>query len=260
VKAVEISSLYYSIGKKEILKDINLELEEGRFLGIVGPNGGGKTTLLKLILGLLTPSKGVIKILGLSPFEAVKQGLFGYLPQSLRAELNFPARAIDVVLMGLYGKIGYMRFPSKVHREKAIKALSTMAMDHSAFEAFGALSAGQQQRVLAAMALAGEPRILILDEPSTGIDVVGQEDFYHLLKGLQKRLGLTIIMVSHDIGAVTGYVDEIACLNRTLHFHGSPVGAFSEEVLSRLYGRAVDIMVHSEACERCERLKRGTDV
>lgn len=257
MNAVEIKGLQYRIGNKEILRDIDLSLEEGRFLGIVGPNGGGKTTLLKIILGILKPSSGTVKIKGGSTLEAIKKGLFGYLPQSLKIDLNFPARAIDIVITGLYGKIGYMKFPSKEDRQKAMEALRTMGMEDLAFEIFGNLSAGQQQRVLAARALVGNPEILVLDEPSTGIDVVGQEDFYHLLKGLQKRLKLTIIMVSHDIGALTGYVDEVACLNRTLHYHGSPVHALSEEVLSRLYGRSVDIMLHSDACERCERLKRG---
>lgn len=257
MNAVEIKGLQYRIGNKEILRDIDLSLEEGRFLGIVGPNGGGKTTLLKIILGILKPSSGTVRIKGGSPLEAIKRGLFGYLPQSLKIDLNFPARAIDIVITGLYGKIGYMKFPSKEDRQKAMEALRTMGMEDLAFEIFGNLSAGQQQRVLAARALVGNPEILVLDEPSTGIDVVGQEDFYHLLKGLQKRLKLTIIMVSHDIGALTGYVDEVACLNRTLHYHGSPVHALSEEVLSRLYGRSVDIMLHSDACERCERLKRG---
>ncbi|MCX7792820.1 MAG: metal ABC transporter ATP-binding protein [Thermodesulfovibrionales bacterium] len=257
MNAVEIKGLYYSIGSKDILKDIDLVLEEGRFLGIVGPNGGGKTTLLKIILGILKPSSGTVKVEGGTPLEAIKRGLFGYLPQALKIDLNFPARAIDVVLTGLYGKIGYIRFPSKEHREKALEVLRVMGMEGLAFETFGNLSAGQQQRVLAARALVAGPKILILDEPSTGIDVVGQEDFYHLLKGLQRKLNITIIMVSHDIGALSGYVDEVACLNRILHYHGSPVNALSDEVLSKLYGRSVDIMLHSEACERCERLKRG---
>ncbi len=256
MKAIEIEGLNYSAGRKEILKDITLCLDRGRFLGIVGPNGGGKTTLLKLILGILIPSGGRISVMGVAPQEAINKGIFGYLPQALRVDINFPARAIDVVLSGLYGKIGYLRFPTRRDKTKAVEALRTMGMDELAFEIFGNLSAGQQQRVLAARALVAEPEILILDEPSTGIDVVGQEDFYHLLKGLQKRLGLTIVMVSHDIGAVTGYVDEVACLNRTLHYHGNPSQALSEDVLSRLYGRYVDIMLHSEACERCERLKR----
>lgn len=257
MKAIEIEGLYYRIGNKDILKDINLVLEEGRFLGIVGPNGGGKTTLLKIILGILKPSGGSVKIKEMGPSEAIKRGIFGYLPQALKVDLNFPARAVDIVLTGLYGKIGLMKFPSKEQRKEAIEVLQVMGMENFAFETFGNLSAGQQQRVLAARALVAKPEILILDEPSTGIDVVGQEDFYHLLKGLQKKMNITIIMVSHDIGALSGYVDEVACLNRTLHYHGSPVYALSEEVLLKLYGRSVDIMLHSEACERCERLKGG---
>lgn len=256
MNAIEIKALNYFIGKKEILKDINLALPIGRFLGIIGPNGGGKTTLLKLILSILKPDSGEIKIMGRTPYEAIKARMFGYLPQAVKIDINFPARAVDVVISGLFGEIGYIKFPAKRDFKRAVEALKMMGMEDYAFEIFGSLSAGQQQRVLAARAIVAEPKILLLDEPSTGIDVVGQDDFYHLLKGLQKKTGLTIIMVSHDIGAVTGYVDEVACLNKILHYHGSPVGALSEEVISRLYGRTVDIMVHSHACERCERLKK----
>jgi zinc transport system ATP-binding protein len=253
--AVVIEDLSVLIKGKEILKNINLILEEGIFLGIVGPNGGGKTTLVRTVLGLLTPTKGTIRIFGQSPESLEGKNVFGYMPQHHNIDPNFPARAIDIVLMGRYRFSGFLRWPGKKDREKALEYLSIMGVEKQAYDQYSRLSGGQQQRVSIARALAEEPKMLVLDEPSTGIDVVGQEDFYHLLKGLQKRLKLTILMVSHDVGTVTTYVDEIACLNITLHYHGNPVGALNEKVLSSLYGKDVDLLVHSDVCEKCERLR-----
>lgn len=253
--AVEIKNLNVAFNGKDILKDITLDLEEGKFLGIVGPNGSGKTTLLRTIIGIVKPASGSIEIFGMPPAEAVHKRIFGYLPQRQKIEFDFPARAIDVVLMGIYAKLGIFGWPSKKDISTARELLSTMDMAGFENEPFGRLSGGQQQRVSIARALINNPKILILDEPSTGIDVVGQENFYHLLKGLQRKLKLTIIMVSHDIGTVTSYVDEIACLNISFRYHGSPIGALSDAVIEKLYGKHIDIMMHTEQCEKCERLQ-----
>ncbi len=250
--AIEIENLTVALGGKEILSSINLVLQEGKFLGIVGPNGGGKTTLLRVILSLMKYVSGKVIVFGKTPVMAVKEGVFGYLPQHMNVDSDFPATASDVVLMGLYGKF---RRASGDARRKAADMLETMGMSSYADYSFGKLSGGQQQRVSIARALVGEPRLLVLDEPSTGIDVVGQEDFYHLLKGLQKKFGLSIVMVSHDIGVITAYVDEIACLNKTLHYQGSPLGALNEEVLKELYGKSMEVIMHSHLCEKCERLQ-----
>ena len=149
-----------------------------------------------------------------------------------------------------------MRWPKENDRQKAIEYLSVMGIEDLKNVPFGELSGGQQQRASIARALAGEPKILVLDEPNTGIDVIGQEDFYHLLKGLQKKFHITILMASHDIGAITSYVDEIACLNTTLHYQGTPVGALNDAVLTNLYGKNVDLLMHTDICEKCERLRR----
>lgn len=256
-KSIELRHLTVTLGGREIISDINLDLEEGKFLGIVGPNGGGKTTFLRVVLGLVRPSAGEVLVLGKEPKDLVKRGAFGYLPQHLNVDPDFPATAKDVALMGLRGRAGAFRRPSGKDMQKAEEMLATMGMSGYENHTFGALSGGQQQRVSIARALISDPKILILDEPSTGIDVVGQEDFYHLLKGIQKRLNLSIIMVSHDIGVISTYVDEIACLNRTLHYHGNPLGAFNDEVLRELYGKSMEILMHSALCDRCERLKPG---
>lgn len=157
-------------------------------------------------------------------------------------------------MMGLPRR-GLFRRHSKEDIIRAREILSIMGVEDYEDHPFGSLSGGQQQRVSIARALASNPKILALDEPSTGIDVVGQEDFYHLLRGLQRRFNLTIIMVSHDIGTITTYVDEIACLNRTLHYHGNPLGAFDQDVLKKLYGNKVEIIMHTGLCEKCERLR-----
>jgi zinc transport system ATP-binding protein len=258
MKAIEINNLIIKLNGREVLKDINLSLNEGQFIGIVGPNGGGKTTLLRAILGLMKPTSGGIRIFGMPPEKVLKTGcMFGYLPQILKVKPDFPIRVIDVVMMGRYGRVGILRWPGEKDRKKAIEYLSMMGVEELRNVPFGQLSGGQQQRASIARALAGEPKILILDEPNTGIDVIGQGDFYHLLKGLQKRFGITILMASHDIGTITAYVDEIACLNYTFHYQGNPLGALNENVLTELYGKNVDLLLHTDICDKCERLRRA---
>ena len=251
-KAIDIKNLTARLNDREILSGINLSLDEGKFMGIVGPNGSGKTTLLRVMLGIIKPASGDVLVFNDSTGDAAKKGVFGYLPQHLNIDADFPATATEVVLMGLQRR--WLRRTSDADMEKARAMLLTMGVAGCEERLFGALSGGQQQRVSIARALINSPKILILDEPSTGIDVVGQEDFYHLLKGLQKKLNLTIVMVSHDIGVITAYVDEIACLNRTLHYHGSPLGALDEKVLRGLYGKSMEIIMHTKFCEKCERL------
>jgi zinc transport system ATP-binding protein len=255
--ALEIENLSVVLKGKEVLRNINLTLDQGIFLGIVGPNGGGKTTLIRIILGLLRPTSGSIRVFRQSPASAQAQGgIFGYLPQQQNVDPNFPATALDIVLMGRYRAVGFLRWPGKKDRQKALHCLSIMGVEELSNTQYSQMSGGQQQRVSIARALAADPKILVLDEPSTGIDVVGQEDFYHLLKGLQKKMGLTILMVSHDIGSVTAYVDEISCLNISLHYHGNPLGALDEKVMTSLYGKSVDLLVHSDVCDKCERLRQ----
>ncbi|MEJ2695858.1 MAG: ABC transporter ATP-binding protein [Candidatus Sulfobium sp.] len=255
--ALEVEGLTVAVKGKKVLRDINFTLEEGIFLGIVGPNGGGKTTLIRTILGLLKPASGSVRVFGQRPGSTLAQsGILGYLPQHQNIDPNFPATALDIVLMGRYRAAGFLKWPGKKDREKALQCLTIMGAEELRNRQYSQMSGGQQQRVSIARALAADPRMLVLDEPSTGIDVVGQEDFYHLLKGLQKKMNLTILMVSHDIGSVTSYVDEISCLNISLHYHGNPLGALDEKVMTSLYGKSVDLLVHSDVCDKCERLRQ----
>lgn len=251
--AVEIKNVFYSVDGKTILKNISLFVEEGSFLGIVGPNGGGKTTLLKILLGLIKPESGTVIISGRKPEDVRGTGVVGYLPQNLMVEKNFPATAMDVVLMGTYkkGKIFY----SDEDRENAIDILKTMSMFEKRDTLYSSLSGGEQQRVCVAQALVSKPSLLVLDEPSTGIDVVGQEDFYLLLRELKDKLKLTVIIVSHDIGVISSYVDNFACLNTTIHYHGKAKDVDLEELMHGLYEKKIEIIKHQNHCEECERKK-----
>jgi zinc transport system ATP-binding protein len=257
---VEMKDLTVTLKGREILVGVNLSLDSGEFLGVVGPNGSGKTTLLKVILGLITPDQGWVRVFGRPPEEVLKKGnSIGYLPQHPPSNLDFPVSVLDVVLMGRYGKLGLFHWPGDYDRKMALEYLYLVGMADLAHRHFGQLSGGQQQRISIARALVGEPKLLILDEPSTGIDLVAQEDFYQLLARLKRERGITLILVSHDVGVITSFVDQIACLNRSLHYHGKPQGCLEEGVLAKVYPRSFDILVHDPSCLGCRVETRKDD-
>ena len=212
---VEISHLCYSNDGLDILHDINLTVNKGDFIAIIGPNGGGKTTLLKLILGLLKPTRGTIEI-KTNKFEIktnkwAKSGdsAIGYVPQHVNHNLNFPATALDVVLMGNHKPGRRFRFGNTAaEREGARATLGQLGIGDVADRKIIALSGGQRQRVLIARALVSQPKLLVLDEPTASIDTKGQTEFYELLVELNKKL--TILMVSHDLLIVSKYAKSIA--------------------------------------------------
>lgn len=242
---VEIKDLWFYYGSQPILEGIDLEVTPGIFLGLIGPNGGGKTTLFKLILGLLPPARGLVRVFGQDPCGLGRQrSLIGYVPQRFNVDWHFPLTAQEVVLMGLYGKIGLFRRPSAQDRRKVLKALEQMEMEDLAPAPIGELSGGQQQRVFLARALVAQPRIILLDEPTLGVDVAHQDKFYHQLNTLRREQGMTILMVSHDVGVVSCFADELACLNRTLFLHGKPEEVLSKAVVGQAYGCDVEIVSH----------------
>lgn len=215
---VKISDMCYSYGGQDILHDINLTLYEGDFVAIIGPNGGGKTTLLKVILGLLKPTRGTVRLQNREPRSHAAS--IGYVPQHVNHNLSFPATALDIVLMGKHEPARrFQRGNAKQNRKAALAVMDKLGIGDYAGRKIAALSGGQRQRVLIARALISDPQLLVLDEATASIDTKGQADFYTLLKELNKEL--TILMVSHDLMMVASYAKSIACLNRKLHYHQS---------------------------------------
>ena len=208
---ISVRDLSFSYGSHEVLKDINLDIYEGDYIAIIGPNGGGKTTFTKLLLGLLTPQKGEIKIFGKSVIEARQK--IGYLPQYINFNMDMPITVFDIVLQGRLTP--QKLFYSKKDKEIALEQLEKMHISHLKERKIKELSGGQRQRVLLARALSKQPKILILDEPTASIDPEGQKDIYELLKALP----LTKIIISHDIQVLFEGVNRVAHINKTLYLH-----------------------------------------
>jgi zinc transport system ATP-binding protein len=236
--AIEVKNVYFKYEDTFILEEINFKVEEKDFVGIIGPNGGGKTTLVKILTGLLKPVKGTVEIFGK---PASKQNNYiGYVPQLFNFDSNFPINVRDVVLMGRL-KPGSLLAKAKNKDQQIVEeCLAKVDMLQYKNELIGNLSGGQKQRVLIARALSVQPKILILDEPTASIDSKAGRNFYELLHKLNKEI--TIIMVSHDIGVISQYVKKIACLNKKLVFHSSK--EISREMLEATYQCPVDLIAH----------------
>jgi len=231
---VEILDVTFAYDVGAVIEDVNLEVNRGDFLAMIGPNGGGKTTLLKLMLGLLEPDKGSIRVLGRAPLKAAPQ--VGYVPQDAHANRGFPITALDVVLMGMPSTRWRWRPTSPSDRRSAIEALDRLEISHLAERRIGVLSGGQRQRVFIARALVSRPELMLLDEPTAGVDTKGQADFFDMLRALNRDI--TIIVVSHDLLAVSRYVKSVACVNRRLHYHNQ--SEITEDMLGALYPPAME--------------------
>ncbi len=239
-----------------VLDRITLTVDEGERLGVLGPNGGGKSTLLKLTLGLLEGYTGQIHVFGKTPAQARDQRLIGYVPQRTSAELRFPLTVRQVVAMGATLGLPPWRGLSREQRDAIDTALTSVGADSLAEKHIGSLSGGQLQRVLIARALASRPRLLLLDEPTVGIDVAGQQQFADLLNHLRDQLKLTVIVVSHDIRTVAAGCDRVACLSRTLHSHVAPQG-LTPAVLAEVFRHDVaaifgEVHVDAHAASTCQ--------
>ncbi|HLL88059.1 MAG TPA: metal ABC transporter ATP-binding protein [Tepidisphaeraceae bacterium] len=220
---VDVRNLDFAYRDQLVLKHVDLAVEAGSTLGVIGVNGGGKTTLVKLLLGLEEPTRGTITVAGLSPRRAVGRGdLVGYLPQNPSPPAGFPISVRQVARLGLVGKTGLLRAYRKDDLQFVDHLLDRVGIADLANLSIGQLSGGQQQRAYIARALAARPKLLVLDEPTTGIDRRGQQQFIDSLQQLKAELGLTVVFVSHDLRAVTAISDRIACLNVTLHYHDTP--------------------------------------
>ena len=207
---ISIENVSFGYNKDNILNDIILSIDEGDFIGIVGCNGSGKSTLLKLLIGQLNPSKGKIKFFDEEMSKSNNLDKIGYVSQiSMSTGASFPATVEEIVMANLYSKIGFMKFPKKEHKEKVKESLKIVNMENYSKRLIGNLSGGQQQRVMIARALVSDPKILILDEPTTGIDAASEEQLYNLLEKLNKESKITIIIVSHDFAKITKYTNKI---------------------------------------------------
>ena len=244
LEIVRLKDIRVSYGDIPALDDVTLSIFQHDFLGIIGPNGGGKSTLLKVMLGLVKPDSGSVSVFGKPPEQA--RSRIGYVPQRLVFDLDFPASVRDVVMMGHYGKTGLFRRYNREDKAMAEKALARVGMLDHGNKQIGRLSGGEQQRVFIARALVAEPELLLLDEPTASIDSNMQTEFYELLEELKRSL--TIVMVSHDIGAISVYVDKIACLNRQLYYHGSK--EITSEILEATYKCPVQLIAHGTVPHR----------
>jgi len=241
---VRLEDVWVRYNGTPALEGINLQVAEHDFLGIIGPNGGGKSTLLKVILGLIRPERGMATVLG-SPPDKIRSRI-GYVPQYSNYDHNFPVSVIEVVMMGRYGKVGLLKPYGRIDKQAAEKALGRVGMLDHAGTQIGQLSGGQQQRAFIARALVSEPQLLLLDEPTASVDSAMQTDFYELLEHLKEEMA--IIMVSHDIGAVSVFVDKIACLNVQLYYHGSR--EITPEILEATYKCPVQLIAHGDVPHR----------
>ena len=215
MSVIDIENLTFSYDKDVILENIDLHVEERDFLAIIGPNGGGKSTLLKLILGLEKAKQGSIKVFGKKPSKNLS--LIGYVPQNTNVNTDFPIKVIEVVLMGHVGEKTPLFGYGKDEVACAMGALSQVGMQEFAQSKIGSLSGGQRQRVMIARALCAHPKILILDEPTSSIDIKGQKEIYELLKLLNNNI--TIVVVSHDISVILEYASKAAHINKRLSYH-----------------------------------------
>ncbi len=243
IRLENVTVRYHNIA---VLESINIDINTGDFLAVLGPNGGGKTTLLKVILGLIEPDEGSIRIFGdpVAELNKHRQNI-GYVPQISSADQNFPAKVKDVVMMGRYGKIGLFKRPGRIDKKAVESAMERIKILDIADVPVSRLSGGQRQRVFLARALATEPEILILDEPTTGVDSMTSESLYELLHELHDK-NITILIVSHDIGVVASHVTSITCLNKKMVAHGRPDEVVSSKELTEMYGCEAIPVLHEQ--------------
>lgn len=229
------------------LEHISFGIPSGSFWGIIGPNGSGKSTLVKTALGLLKPAQGTVRTFDRNPADLGSlRSRIGYVPQYAALDFTFPLQVIDVVAMGLYGKIGLFRRVTRKHRLLAMDALARVQMQDFSERQISALSGGQRQRVLIARALVVNPSLLILDEPTAALDHNSSEGLYDWISTLHRESGMTIILVTHDIGVVSEHVDSIACLNRTLVAHGRPDDVLHAPTIENMYGCGALLFGHGD--------------
>jgi zinc transport system ATP-binding protein len=246
MKLVEVKELSFAYDNQYVLEGATLVIEKGDYFGVIGPNGSAKSTLLKLMLGMLKPTKGEVYLFG-EPINKFKGwSKIGYVSQKANSfNSSFPATVNEVVEAGLFSSLGLFKRIGKKHKDEVVKALSIVGMEAFGDRLIGNLSGGQQQKVFIARALISQPEILFLDEPTVGIDAKSQLEFYDLLEILNKEYGMTIVMVSHDIGVITEKVSRIACMaDGKVVCHDACCAVPPAEFIQDVYGEHMHLMLH----------------
>lgn len=242
INEIRVENVSFAYSNENIIENAHFHISEGSFISFVGPNGGGKSTMAKLLLGLLTPNKGHIEIFGKTPTAA--RGDIGYVPQYTNFDLSFPINIMDVILMG---RLKHKKlFYNKKDKEEVIKALESVGLKGMEKRHFSMLSGGQRQRVLIARAIVSNPKVLILDEPTSNIDKATENKLYELLFKLNKDM--TIILISHDLTFVSHNIEKVICINKAVKIH--PTGDLITPELDSLFGRPVKVVDHKIKMEQ----------
>lgn len=239
---ITVEKVSFSYNDLPVLEDVTLTVHERDFISIVGPNAGGKTTLLKLILGLLKPTSGTIRVFGQPPGKV--RSRIGYMPQHASLDPLFPVSVLDVVLMGRLGNGKDLGFYRRADKEAAADALRNVELYEIRNCSFSDLSGGQRQRVLIARALVSDPELLLLDEPTANVDAVVETELYEILNKLNEKM--TVALVTHDLGFVSRYVKSVACVNRRVVVH--PTSEITGEMINEIYGCDVHMVRHDHRC------------
>ena len=241
---VSLEGVWFSYDSGSVLEEVNIAIAPRESVCIIGPNGGGKTTLVRLMLGILQPDRGTVRVLGRSPQEVRRR--IGYMPQHVRFDPQFPMTALEATLMGRLGReglAGFFGWYRRADRAAARDALAAVGMANLADRPFAALSGGQRQRVLIARALCGEPDLLLLDEPTANVDTVLEAQLFAKLHELNKRMA--IVVVSHDLGFVSNLAEKVICVNRRAVMH--PTSELGSDDIREMYGGHVCRVDHCEA-------------
>ncbi|MEJ2503712.1 MAG: ABC transporter ATP-binding protein, partial [Gemmatimonadota bacterium] len=231
--AIEFSGVFHSYGRHPALRDVSFTIQPGTFTALIGPNGAGKSTLLRLLLGLHRLQAGRIRVFGQPP--GTRHLSIGYVPQRTGVPEGFPLSVAEVVLMGRYARVGWGRRPARRDREAVLEALDRVSLGGVAERRFGDLSGGQQRRALIARALVAEPRLLLLDEPTAGLDPAAQARFYDICCTLQREEGLTLVAASHDIEVVARHADTVLLIDGAVEAVGPPSRVLESQRLDRVY-------------------------
>ncbi len=233
----EMYSLSASYGTNIVLQDVDFRVDENDFIGVIGPNGGGKTTLLKVVLGLVKPLKGKLVF----NKEILNGNSIGYLPQMSTGDINYPVSVTDIILSGLMIRKGFISRMSSADKIKADTVIDQLGLRDLAKSTLNELSGGQMQRVFLGRAIIGDPKLLLLDEPGNFVDMAFENDFYEKLRELNKRMA--ILMVSHDVGTISAHIKSFACVNKSLHYH--PNSELTNDDLLA-YGCPIQLVTHGD--------------